>query len=261
MEEQKVHEKRFSITRWRLLWVLIIAVWLFVILKAFVGSFFEKNTSLVSAFSMTNPEELSATVELTAEYTGDFLQKEQILFEIAEQIQLQITEKPSSIVTSNRQEVYYVKKAKAADTELRVITLLEETGTEYVEKTYVYAKIMLKNSIDAVFTYKNLLQEVVGQLECKDMSTTIQLVGDYVGYLTLNRRNEVTDKILDCLGASVVYEHREQELYTVYAYTASLDNYIMVEGKKINVHVAMSQDEDNYRTILYLASPILPDTW
>ena len=79
MEEQKVHEKRFSITRWRLLWVLIIAVWLFVILKAFVGSFFEKSTSLVSAFSMTNPEELSATVELTAEYTGDFLQKEQIL--------------------------------------------------------------------------------------------------------------------------------------------------------------------------------------
>ena len=47
----------------------------------------------------------------------------------------------------------------------------------------------------------------------------------------------------------------------VYAYTALLDDYITVEGKKINLHIAMSKDEANYRTIVYLASPILPDTW
>ena len=40
-----------------------------------------------------------------------------------------------------------------------------------------------------------------------------------------------------------------------------LYNYITVDNKKINVHIAMSQNEEHYRTILYLASPILPDTW
>ena len=261
MEKQKSSEKRMNITRWRLLWVLIVAIWLFVILKALVGSFFEKNTSLVSAFSGTNPEEMSATVEVTAKYTGIFLEKEQILSDIAEKIGLDITEEPSIITTANRQEVSYKKEAKAANTELRVISLLEEMESETVEKEYVYAKIRLKNSVDAILTYKNLLEEVMEELGCVDISTTIQFVGDYSGYLTLDRRDEVTDKNLEALGASVVYEHREQELYTVYAYTASLDNYITVEGRKINVHVAMSQDETNYQTILYLASPILPDTW
>ena len=256
MEEEKVVEKRVIIGRSRLLWILIVAVWLFVILKALVGNFFEKNTSLVSAFSGTNPEEMSATVEVTAEYFGELLE-EDILEVIAEKIQLIMTEQPKVVETSSRKEVTYAKQAKVAKTDLRVIELMQEDE----KKEYVYAKIELKNSIDSVMTYKKLLEEVMQELGCENISTTIQLVGDYVGYLTIDRRNEVANKILDTLGASVVYEHREQDLYTIYAYTASLDNYITVEDRKINIHVAMSQDEENYRTILYLASPILPDTW
>ena len=256
MEEENVVEKRGSVVRFRLLWILIVAVWLFVILKALVGSFFEKNTSLVSAFSRTNPEEMSAIVEVTAEYFGEDLERE-ILEVIAKKIQLTITEEPTVIKTNNRKEVSYVKQAKVAKTDIRVIELIQEE----VEKEYVYAKIELKNSVDAIMTYKTLLEDAMKELGCENISTTIQLVGNYVGYLTLERRNEVANKILDTLGASIVYEHREEDLYTIYAYTASLDNYIIVENRKINIHVAMSQDEENYRTILYLASPILPDTW
>ena len=256
MEEEKVVEKRVNIVRSRLLWILIVAVWLFVILKALVGNFFEKNTSLVSAFSGTNPEEMSATVEVTAEYFGEEIEQK-ILETIAEKIQLKITEQPKVIKTSSRKEVLYIKQAKMAETDLRVIELMEED----IKKEYVYAKIELKNSVEAIMTYKRLLEEAMKELKCENISTTIQFVGDYVGYLTVDRRNEVTDKLLDVLGASVVYEHREEDLYTIYAYTASLDNYITVEDRKINVHVVMSQDEENYRTILYLASPILPDTW
>ena len=256
MEKQKSSEKRVNITRWRLLWILIVAVWLFVILKALVGSFFEKNTSLVSAFSGTNPEEMSATVEVTAEYFGETLEKE-ILQAIAKKIQLTITEEPKVVKTNSRTEVSYVKQAKVAKTDLRVIELMQED----VKKEYVYAKIELKNSINAIMTYKKWLEEALQELGCENISITLQLEGNYVGYLTIDRRNEVADKILNTLGASIVYEHRTEDLYTIYAYTASLDNYIMVENKKINIHVAMSQDEENYRTTLYLASPILPDTW
>ena len=127
--------------------------------------------------------------------------------------------------------------------------------------TYLYAKISLNKSLDTVLAYKTLLEETFEELSCTEISTTIQLVGDYAGYLPLERRNEITEDILDALGAEVVYEYREHELYTVYAYTAGLDNYITVDNKKINVHIAMSQNEEHYRTVLYLASPILPDTW
>ena len=263
MEQQKITVKKFNVTKWRLLWILIAAAWIFVFLKLLVGALFEKNTSLVAAFSVTNPQEISATVEVTAKYPFSGLTDKNKLLameEVADAIGLTIDKNPEIRETESRQEIRYAKDAVAADTELKVITIFPE-GEEVQANTYLYAKICLNRSLDTVLAYKTLLEEALKEISCTEVSTTIQLVGDYAGYLPLERRNEITEEILEALGAEVVYEYREHDLYTVYGYTASLENYITVEDKKINVHIAMSQNEDHYRTILYLASPILPDTW
>lgn len=268
------------VAKWRLLWLLIAAAWLFVALKLFVGGMFEKNTSLVAAFSVTNPQEISATVEVTAKYPlGELSDSNKLLLleEVADAIGLVIDDAPEVVNTEQRQEVSFHKEALAAETTVKTISLVktgensEATDTTDAvtaiatageqETTYLYAKICLNQSLDAVLEYKALLERVLKELSCTEISTTIQLVGDYGGYLTLERKNEITEEILKALEAEVVYEYREQDLYTVYAYTAALDNYITVENKKINLHIAMSQDEEHYRTTLYLASPILPDTW
>lgn len=271
MEQLKLSLKKINFTKGRLLWILIAAAWLFVFLKLLAGAVFEKNTSLVAAFSVTNPQEISAMVEVTAKYPeGDMSDRNKLLLleELADAIGLRLDMEPEVTETEQRQEIRFFKDALAADTELKLISLSTSSGDsaageaeEVQTKTYLYAGIQLSQSLDAVLAYKTLLEETLEELSCTEISTTIQLVGDYAGYLPVDRRNEITDKILDALSAEVVYEYREQDLYTVYAYTAGLDNYITVEDKKINVHIAMSQDEERYRTILYLASPILPDTW
>lgn len=264
MEKKREWIKRMALPRHALLWIFIAAVWIFIILKVLVGAFFEKNTSLVSAFSVSGPGVLSATVEVTARFPEEYLDsfdKQQMLKRLAKGIGLTITEKPELEATENRQELSYRKNAYAADTELRIISLKEETEGGEEIRHYLYAKITLRESIEAILTYKKLLEETFTSLKGTDISTTIQLMGEYSGYLTMEKKNEVTDRILSALDAKVAYDHREADLYTVYAYTAALENYITVENKKINLHIAMSRDEENYRTLLYLATPILPDTW
>jgi len=268
MEQLKLPLKKINFTKWRLLWILIAAAWIFVFLKLLVGAIFEKNTSLVAAFSVTNPQEISATVEVTAKYPqGELSEKNKrlVMEELADAIGLRLTMEPEITETEQRKELRFFKDALAADTELKLISLCkkssEDTAAESVTDTYLYANIKLNQSLDTVLAYKTLLEKAMAELSCTEISATIQLVGDYAGYLPLERRNEITEDILDALGAEVVYEYREHDLYTVYAYTAGLDNFIMVDDKKINVHIAMSQNEEHYRTILYLASPILPDTW
>ena len=264
MEQYQMKTKKFPAVRRRLLWILIAAVWLFVILKVLVGALFKENTSLVSAFSVSNPGEISATVEVTArvpETMADAKKMEQLLYNVAEEIRLEVNEAPAWEETETRRVCSYKKSAKAADTELRVIGVTEETAEGKEENYYVYTRITLKEAIRPVLSYKELLETVFHEKGCEEISTTIQLMGDYPGYLTLERRNDAAEKILEALGAEVVYEYRKEDLYTIYAYTASLENYITVEGNKINLHIAMSQDEEHYRTILYLASPVLPDTW
>lgn len=262
--ERKSRIKRINLPRHALLWILIVAVWLFVILKGFIGAVFEKNTSLVSAFSATNPGLLEATVEVTARFPEDYLDsfdKKQMLKQMAKEIGLVMQGDPQLVTTESRQELSYEKSARMADTGLRIISLAQETENGEEIKHYLYARITLKESVESILTYKKLLEETFAGLKCTDISTTIQLVGEYSGYLTLERKNEVTDRMLSAMKAKVVYDHRAEDLYTVYAYTAALENYLSVEDKKINLHIAMSQDEENYRTILYLATPILPDTW
>jgi hypothetical protein len=270
MEQFKLSLKKINFTKWRLLWILIAAAWLFVFLKLLVGALFEKNTSLVAAFSVTNPQEISATVEVTAKYPLGTLSdgnKLLVMEEVADAIGLTLDAEPLLTESDTRQEFSFFKDALAADTEVKVITLKKDNAVgnndakEMSSATYLYTKICLNQSLDTVLAYKTLLEETMKDLSCTEISTTIQLVGDYAGYLPLERRNEITEDILDALGAEIVYEYREHDLYTVYAYTASLDNYITVDNKKINIHIAMSQDEAHYRTVLYLASPILPDTW
>ena len=268
MNQQNRTVKKINFTKWRLLWMLIAAAWIFVFLKLLVGAMFERNTSLVAAFSVTNPQEISAAVEVTAKYPLNNLSdknKVLVMKEVADVIGLTMDSEPDISQTEQRQEIRFSKDAVAADTELKVITLTQPSAsaenTEVSTSTYIYAKICLNRSLDTVLAYKKLLEETLTDLSCTEISTTIQLVGDYAGYLPLERRDKITEEILDALGAEVVYEYREHDLYTVYGYTASLDNYITVEDKKINVHIAMSQNEEHYRTTLYLASPILPDTW
>ncbi len=264
MEKGKGHIKRKEVSKRTLLWILIVAVWLFVILKMLAGALFEKHTSLVSAFSVTDPGLIEATVEVTARFPEEYLDsfdKKQMLWYMAKEIRLEPENAPTVETTEQRQEISYFKEADAANTTLRIVSLREETEEGEEFKHYLYAKITLKKSIESLPAYKELLEDTFAKLNGTEISTTLRLVGEFEGYLTMDRKNEVTDRILAAMNANTVYEHREEDLYTVYAYTAALDRYITVEKKKINVHIAMSSDEENYRTILYLASPILPDTW
>lgn len=260
----KERRRHLRLTRMRFLAVLIAAAWIFVIVKWLSGSLFEKSNHMVAAFSQANAGAQESILEITAKYNGSYLDeydRKQMIYSIAKEIGLSVTEEPLKSEKNGRCEISYTKQSAAAETSIRVISLEKETADGYQTEHYVHTKINLKNSIEAVTTYKKLLESALEGIKCKDISTTIQLIGSYEGYLTVDRRNKITDEILSAMGGRIAYEHREDDLYTVYAYTGLLEEYITVEGKKINLHIAMSKDEVNYRTIVYLASPILPDTW
>ena len=55
----------------------------------------------------------------------------------------------------------------------------------------------------------------------------------------------------------MVVEQRGDELYTVYAYTGLINDYVKSEGNKINVNIAFNYNEKKNKTNLYVATPIL----
>ena len=133
MEQLKLPLKKINFTKWRLLWILIAAAWVFVFLKLLVGAIFEKNTSLVAAFSVTNPQEISATVEVTAKYPqGELSEKNKrlVMEELADAIGLRLTMEPEITETEQRKELRFFKDALAADTELKLISLCKNSSED-----------------------------------------------------------------------------------------------------------------------------------
>ena len=207
MERRKEWIKRVFLRKHALLWMLIGALWMFVFIKILMSTWIQQNMSLVSAFSVTNPGLLEATVEVTARFPEEYLDsfdKRQMMRKMAKDIGLELSEEPRLYLAEDRQELSYEKEAKAAATELRIISLSEETESGTEVKHYLYAKITLKESVESVLAYKELLEETLEGLNGTEISTTIQLAGEYSGYLTMERKNEVTERILSALNAKVV---------------------------------------------------------
>ena len=76
------------------------------------------------------------------------------------------------------------------------------------------------------------------------------------GALNYNERKDITDELLKSLDAKVVSENRDSEIFTIYAYTDNIPDYIKSVGRKINLNLSAEYDEITNETVIYLATPI-----
>ena len=70
-----------------------------------------------------------------------------------------------------------------------------------------------------------------------DGYVNMSLKGELNGAVNYYERNRLADELLDILDAKVVSENRENDLFTIYAYTGLVDEYVMSAGRKININI------------------------
>lgn len=65
------------------------------------------------------------------------------------------------------------------------------------------------------------------------------------------------EALLKQLNASIVQEIDNAEYYCMYGYTNQFDRVIYQDGKKINLNLAITYNEDEDMTYLHLAVPYI----
>ena len=166
----------------------------------------------------------------------------------------------------------FVRKAKKANTTIKVISLLDNPVTDafaQVEESreamhYIVVRLTIFEDMDSdILAYQERLENLLEELDIKQksMNTTLQFSGSYAGDLSLDEKNKIADEMIGNLEGKVVFESRENDLYTIYAYTGSIPEYITVDHNKINIQVAMSYDQSTDTTKVYLATPIISGDW
>ena len=120
---------------------------------------------------------------------------------------------------------------------------------------YVYVNITVYNNIDCAVSYRELVEGMFDAMGIQG-NVNMNLVGSLEGALNSTEKNELVDGLLDRLGAKVVAENRDSDIFTIYAYSKGAGSYITIGGNKINMNIAIGYDEEQNRTKVYLASPI-----
>lgn len=221
--------------------------------KGIMSRVFFAAASMEGAFSVLLPEERKGTVTMTARYpTPEYgCDAEKLLNRFAEEIDLVVEEAVREVIYEGRTEYIYERKAAGADSLLKVVYL------EKKEEYYVCAEVTLFDTKPQdVTAFQRRMEKAAKGLGLTNISTTLELCGTYSGEIPLGKKDALTDELLKELYATPVYENRENDYYTVYAYTGAIEEYIVVEKKRLNVQVAIYYDRSLDRTEVVLASPI-----
>lgn len=239
---------------WKRLGVFFAAVFaVAALLQGTVYRVMVAKTSISGVFQALKFEECEGTIVFTAKFgAGDTrAQKEQKPALFARKIGLVLPETARRVSYDGREELIYEKEAAGAHSILKRVWLTES------QEEYLCAEITLTNAeADAVEELKRRMEQAAKKLGMEEITTTIEFVGRKRGEIPLAGKDRLTDAILQKLYAETSYEHRENDCYTVYGYTAAEGNYLTVGGKRVNVQTAIFYDRERDRTEVILASPI-----
>ena len=88
------------------------------------------------------------------------------------------------------------------------------------------------------------------------MNTCIS--GEYVKKLQISNYDDIFKKILYNMNAEEIDRVKEENFISITAYSKVLkENYLEYYGHKINLNIGMRYSEDDDKTIIYVATPII----
>lgn len=219
-----------------------------------------RQMDIVDAFAASEAGCVESKLQITADYGTAFLtehDKQSLIHYLAGALGVRIDGEISYRETDAGQIYSYTKKARQAATTLKAITLREDTSRTYL---YVELSIYQDEAFD-ILNYRDIILDTLEDMGVTQAETTLQLLGAYTGKLAIAEWDRLADQMIGKLSGKIIYENRDEELYTIYAYSNLLAEYITVEDKKINMQVAVRYEADNDRTVVYLATPIIRGEW
>ncbi|HPU64122.1 MAG TPA: YwmB family TATA-box binding protein, partial [Mobilitalea sp.] len=239
-------------------------LWLAVITQIVVNRIFFKGFEIAEAFVITGTEDIECSLEIVVQHPDEFLSendKKDIIRYIADAIGLNIDKDIEIIKDNERTEYVFQKQAKKAETALKVVSLVQDIDSEVKMKHYVIARLKIKESIKSLEKYRELLENAFDKLGIDKKQVTVQYEGYITGLMTKESKEAMARQLVNELKGEIAFEYWQNDNYTVYAYTGLIDEFIESAGCKINIQIAMSNDENSKKTKIYLASPIINSGW
>lgn len=253
-----------SLKRTKATLYMVVILWLAFATQFIVNRMFQENVQITEAFVKTNAEEMKSSLEIVAEYNAGFLSeasKKEMIQALADAIGLTIDGEILQKQQASKSEYYFLKRAKKAVSEIKVVSLEQEEGEAVKVNHYIIVRLDITESVHSIDKYKNLLEKTLDKLGVAEKQITMEFEGNYKGNMSVREKNEIATQLVEDLQGEIALEYEEGNLYTVYAYTGLLKEYIVSMGTKVNIQIAITYNDLTNKTRVTLATPILSQGW
>ena len=205
----------------------------------------EKKSDIFTAFATSNCNYVTGKVIGEGEYSiyGNITDKEYAVKNIMYALGIM----NDYNMVSCEEEVYC---EKISDNGYVKVQLANRDGNNFLR-----IMVDLKQNTECLYDYKELVRNIFAAEGIKG-NVSIYLEGIIRGALNYEERSYLADRMIKKLDGKIVTESRDNDIFTIYAYTSNIEGYIKSVGRKINVNVTSSYDEAANETVIYLATPI-----
>lgn len=253
----------FSARRTRITLYMAAVLWVAVATQIIVNRMFQQEAQITEAFIKSETQEMQSGLEILAEYQTELLNdsdKKNLIYKIADAIGLIVDDDITVWEEDARSEYFYFKQAKQATTEIKVVSLEQEEDPTRL-KHYIIVKLNILQGIGSIDQYKKILEETLSDLGVTSEQIMMKYEGCREGDLTSLQKHEIAELLVGELQGEIALEYDEGDLYTIYAYTGMLNDYVTSMGNKINVQIAITYNELTNKTKISLATPINNESW
>lgn len=245
--------------------IYIVAVlWLAVAMQMVMNRVFYEDLQITQAFVDIQSDELKSSLDIVAEYEREYLSEEDkkdLIIKMANSIGLTLDKEITINHDGTRSEYSFVKQAKRANTTLKVVSLEQEVDSSIKMEHYIIIRLYLSDGIPSMDQFREKLEKCLNDIGAGKPQITLQYEGSIMGSLTLEEKEQIADRLVSDLKGETALKYDESGIYTVYAFTGLIDEYIVSMGSRVNIQVAISYDEQADKTMVYLATPILNVSW
>lgn len=230
----------------------------------------EKGTDIVTAFASGNYIDTNGTVSVYANYGNKYLSEEdkkQLIEKLAVAVGIQgeidiYTERRekedktgATVITS------YTSTTRNAATDIRIVTVeSRKPDSSITLEQYILADISINNSLESTVYYDEKLQNAFEDMDIS-ADVTLSLKGCVEGSMSNSEKNRICEDIIEKLDGKLVIGSRSDELYSVYAYTEKISDYVLNGTTKSNINIAITYDSDKDVTWIYMATPIIGESY
>lgn len=226
----------------------------------------ESEADIVTAFASGNYINTNGTVSVYANYGNRYLSdedKKQLITEIASavgiegNIKVNTERQPGKEGSASTITASYTNATSNTSTDIRIVTIENERPENAITlEQYILAEISIDNSLESAVHYEKTLRDVFEEMGIS-ADVTLSLRGSVKGTLSNSRKNEICETIIKRLGGQMVIGSNSDELYTVYAYTEDIPDYVVNGTTKSNINIAITYDDAQDLSWIYVATPIL----